>query len=258
VVPLCAWLDLPRGEAGKGAEDQHMRQTLRVRVRLAAVAALTALATTGFTAPSAQAVVIDPSCLYPLNTPSMSLGLSTTAPIAGQPVYMKGRLRFNNCGVKGRPTTIRVGGAVAGTRTTDTFGYYAYRLAPLAATSVSASSSVDTGQTVLPASTRSISLSVRTNLRALVTTARSCRLKVSGTTYPLKRGATIYVQRRITRKGKFLGWSTVVTTRTGTTGTWAASAKLPCGSRVGISAYIKAVSGNAAGRTPTVTVTIRR
>lgn len=231
-----------------------MRKTLR----LTAAAALTAVATMGPGAPSAQAAAIDPSCLYPLNTPSMSLGLSTTAPVAGQPVYVKGRLRFNHCGVKGRETTIRVGGVAVGKRTTDTFGYYAYRLAPLAATSVSATSSVDTGQTVLAASTRTINLSVRTNLRAKVATSSGCRVKVSGTTYPLKRGATIYVQRRITRKGKFVGWGTVATTKTGTTGAWAAKVKLPCGSRVGISAYIKAVSGNAAGRTPTVTVTVRR
>lgn len=232
-----------------------MRRTLRV----AAAAAATALVTLGFTVPPAQAAAIDPSCLYPPNaTPSMSLGLSSTAPIAGQPVHVKGRLRFNQCAVSGRPTTIRIGGVAVGTRTTDTFGYYAYRLAPLAATSVSANSSVDTGQAVLPASTRTISLSVRTNLRARVTTASACRVKVTGTTYPLKRGATVYVQRRITRAGRFVGWGTIATAKTGANGAWAATAKLPCGSRVGISAYIKAVSGNAAGRTPTVTITVRR
>jgi hypothetical protein len=231
---------------------------MRRTVRMTAAAALTALATIGFGAPQAQAA-IDPSCLYPPNaTPSMSLGLSTTAPIAGQPVHVKGRLRFNNCGVAGRPTTIRVGGVALGKRVTDTFGYYAYRLGPLSATSVSASSSVDTGQAVLPASTRTINLSVRTNLRASVTTVRGCKVKVTGSTYPLKRGATVYVQRRITRKGKFVGWGTIASAKTGSKGTWAATARQPCGSRLGISAYIKAVSGNAAGRTPTVTVTVRR
>jgi hypothetical protein len=110
----------------------------------------------------------------------------------------------------------------------------------------------------VPVSTLTIPLSVRTNLRAKVSTASGCRVKVAGTTYPKKSGATVYVQRRVTRKGKFVGWGTVGKARTTSTGGFAATVKLPCGSRVGISAFINAVSGNAASRTPTVTVTVRR
>lgn len=225
---------------------------MRITRRIAALAVATALAALGLAAPPASA--IDASCMYPPSTPTLTLGLSTTAPVAGQPVYAKGRLRYNNCPVSGRPTTVRVGGRVAGVRSTDTFGYYAYRMAPLAATSVSASSSFN-GVT---ATTRTIKLSVRTNLRARVAAIRGCRVKVTGTTYPKKSGATIYVQRRLTRSGKFIGWSTVRTARTNSKGAWATTLKLPCGSKAGISAFIKAVSGNAANRTPTVTVRVRR
>jgi hypothetical protein len=236
---------------------------MRRTVRVAAAAALTAMVTVGFSAPSAQAVAIDPDCLYGLPTPTMSLGLSTTAPTAGQPVYVKGRLKLRECNIPGRPIAIFANDVQVSSKTkpprTDSFGYYAYRLAPLASTKVRATSSVEIAPGVVQsAASRTITLSVRTNLRARVTTARACRVKASGTTYPLKRGATIYLQRRITRKGKFVGWSTIATAKTGSTGAWAATAKLPCGSRIGISAYIKAVSGNAAGRTPTVTVTVRR
>jgi hypothetical protein len=225
---------------------------MRMSLRLGALTTVASLCSLGLVTPAAHAVPA--SCLYPPSTPTLSIGLSTTSPVAGQPVYVKGRLRHNNCGVNGAATTITVGGRVVATKTTDTFGYYSYRFAPLAATTVSAASSY----AGTPATAGPRSLSVRTNLRARFATARSCRVKVSGTTYPKKSGATIYVQRRVTKAGKFVGWRTAGSTRTRSTGAWAATVKLPCGSRVGLSAYIKATGGNAANRTPTVTVRVRR
>ena len=225
-----------------------MRRVLRAAAGVAAVSLLSL----GMSVPSASA--IEARCLYPPTKPTLSIGLSTTAPVAGKAVYVKGRLRYNTCGVAGRPTTAKAGTKSLGTKNTDSFGYYAFRFVPLTRTSVSARSSYNG----VAAASRSIKMSVRTNIKGTFSAPGSCRVSVSGSTYPKKRSVIVYVQRRLTSGGRFVGWSTVAKVRTTTTGTFRATVKRPCGSKTGMSVYIAAMTGNAAGRTPTVTVTARR
>jgi hypothetical protein len=101
-------------------------------------------------------------------------------------------------------------------------------------------------------------MSVRTNITARWAAPGGCKVSVTGTTYPKKTGVTVSTQRRLTSGGKFVGWSTAARVRTTSTGTFKGTVQLPCGSKQGMSTYVVAMTGNAAGRTPTVTLTAVR
>lgn len=226
---------------------------MRSTKRSIAVASATILATIAMGTPGASAIAS--KCLYPPSTPALSVGLSTTAPTAGQPVYVRGRLTYNQCGVTGSSVTAKAGGKVIGTRTSDATGSYSVRFTPSAKTSVSARSSFNR----VAVNSRVLGVAVRTNLRGTKAVAvGTCRVTVKGTILPVRKGATILVQRRLTKGAKFVGWATVAIARTSAKGAYGATVKLPCTSKAGLSTYIAPTKTNAANRSTTMTVTARR
>lgn len=221
--------------------------------RSVAVASATAVATLMWGAPAANA--IEAKCMYPPSTPVLSIGLSTTAPTAGAPVYVRGRMTYNKCGVNGTAVTVRAGGKTIGTRTTDAVGNYSTRFTPMTKTSAYAQGSFNR----VAVKSRTLGLAVRTNLRGTTATVGSrCRVTVKGTVLPVRTGLAISVQRRIMKGTKFVGWATVATARTNTKGAYGATVTLPCSAKVGLSAYVPPTKTNAANRTATLTVTPRR
>jgi len=217
------------------------------------VAVTTVLATLALGAPSANA--ISSTCMYPPTTPALSVGLSTTAPTAGQPVYVRGRLTYNKCGVSGMGVTVRAGGRTIGAPTTDATGNYTARFTPSVNSSAYAASSFNK----VAAKSRTLGFAVRTNLRGTSSVAvGSCRVTVKGTIYPVRKGAIVVVQRRLVRGTKFIGWSTVASPRTNLKGQYGATVTLPCAAKTGLSTYIAPTKINAGNRSSTMTVTAKR
>jgi hypothetical protein len=154
-----------------------------------------------------------------------------------------------------RPTGDRQGGTKAlGTRNTDSFGYYAFRFDPLAKTSVSATSSFDSVARGRP---QHLDVRAHEHHRA-VGDPGWVQGQRDRHDVPEEDGVTVSTQRRLTSGGKFVGWSTAARVRTTSTGTFKGTVLLPCGSKQGMSTYVVAMTGNAAGRTPTVTLTAVR
>ncbi|MEP7054594.1 MAG: hypothetical protein ABI912_05035 [Actinomycetota bacterium] len=226
---------------------------MRNSTRSIAVAAATVLATIALGTPVAGALAS--TCMYPPSTPVLSVGLSTTAPTAGQPVYVRGRMSYNKCGVSGSAVTVRAGGRTIGTRTTDTGGNYSVRFTPTTKTSVYAAGAFNR----VAVKSRTLGVAVRTNLRGTsVVAIGSCRIAVRGSIYPVRKGLPVVVQRRITQGTRFVGWSTLATARTTVTGSYAATVTLPCASKAGVSTYVAPTQTNAANRSSTITVTAKR
>jgi len=218
-----------------------------------AVVGATVLATMTVGMPGANAIAS--KCLYPPSKAALSVGLSTTAPTAGQPVYVRGRLSYNNCGAAGGAITVRSGGKTIGARTTDSAGNYAVRFAPMTKTSVYAAGSFG-GK---PVKSRTIGVLVRTNLRATkAVAAKRCKVSVKGTILPVRKGLAVSVQRRVTKGKKFVGWETVATARTTAKGAYATTVSLPCNQKAGVSTYIAPTKTNAANRSTTITVTPKK
>lgn len=226
---------------------------MRKTTRAIAVATATVLASLAWGVPSASA--IDAKCLYPPSKPSLSIGLSTTAPTAGQPVYVRGRLAYNNCGVDASAITVRAGGRSLGAPKTDRSGNYSVRFVPLTKTSTWAQGTFN--RTV--AKSRTLGIAVRTNLRGTTSTAVGrCRVTVKGTIYPVRKGRPIAIQRRLMKGTRFVGWTNVATTLTNAKGAYGTTVTLPCGSKAGLSTYVGPTTTNAANRSATMTVTARR
>lgn len=225
---------------------------MRNMIRSAAVAGVTVLASLAWGAPAAEALAA--KCMYPPSRPAVSLGLSTTAPTAGQPVYARGRLTYNKCGVNGTTMMVRLSGRTIGTPKTNATGNYAVRFTPMKNSSVYAAGTFNRR-----AVSRTLGFAVRTNLRA--TTAKPvgrCRVTVKGIILPVRKGATVLIQRRITKGTKFIGWQTVATTRTNVKGAYGATVTLPCGAKTGVSTFIAKTKINAANRSATITVLAKR
>lgn len=221
--------------------------------RSIAVAGAAILTTVALGAPSAGA--IDSKCMYPPSRATLSVGLSTTAPTAGQPVYVRGRMAYNKCGASGSAITVRAGGKTIGSRTTDAAGAFSVRFTPKVKTSVYAAGSFNR----ISVSSRTLGVAVRTNLRSTRAVAvGSCRISVKGTIFPVRRGATVLIQRRLTKGKTFIGWGTLATARTTAKGAYGAVVSLPCSSRAGVSTYIAPTKTNAANRSTTITVISKR
>jgi hypothetical protein len=226
---------------------------MRNTKRAIGVAAVTVLATLALGAPGASA--IDSKCMYPPSTPALSVGLSTTAPTAGQAVYVRGRMTYNKCGANGNPVTVRSGGKTIGSRTTDSGGNYSVRFTPNTNTSVYAAGSFNK----TPVKSRTLGVAVRTNLRGTTAVAvGSCRVTVKGTIFPVRKGATVLIQRRLARGTKFIGWGTLATTHTSAKGAYGATVTLPCASKAGLSTYIAPTKINGGNRSTTITVTAKK
>jgi hypothetical protein len=225
---------------------------MRNTVRSVAVAAVTVLASLAWGTPGASA--LDAKCMYPPSSPVLSIGLSTTAPVAGQAVYVRGRLTYNKCGVSTTAITVRAAGKTIGTPKTDAVGNYTVRFTPLVKTSAYAAGSFNR----VAAKSRTLGLAVRTNLRSTsVTAAGGCRITVKGTIYPVRKGRSITISRRLMSGTKFLGWTSLGTTTTNSSGAYGKTVTLPCGSKAGLSTYIGPTTTNAANRSTTMTVTAR-
>lgn len=221
--------------------------------RSIAVAGAAILTTVTLGAPSAGA--IDSKCMYPPSRASLSVGLSSTAPTAGQPVYVRGRLAYNRCGATGSTITVRSGGKTIGSRTTDAAGNYSVRFSPTSKTSVYAAGSFNKAAV----KSRTLGVAVRTNLRSTKAVAvGSCRVSVKGTIFPVRKGATVLIQQRLTKGKTFVGWGTLATARTTAKGAYGAVVSLPCTSEAGLSTYIAPTKTNAANRSTTITVTSKR
>jgi hypothetical protein len=226
---------------------------MRNTKRAISVAAVTVLATIALGAPGASA--IPSTCMYPPSTPVLSVGLSTTAPTAGQAVYVRGRMTYNKCGVNGTAVTVRAGGKTIGSPTTDALGNYSVRFTPTVNTSVYAAGTFNR----VAVKSRTLGVAVRTNLRGTSAVAvGSCRVTVKGTIYPVRAGATVVIQRRLVKGTKFIGWGTLATARTNLKGAYGATVTLPCTSKAGVSTYIAPTKINGANRSTTITVTAKR
>lgn len=218
-----------------------------------AIIGATVVATMAVGMPGASA--IDSKCLYPPSKAALSVGLSTTVPTAGQPVYVRGRMAYNGCGANGGAITVRAGGKTIGSRITDKAGGYAVRFTPQTRTSVYAAGSFG-GK---PVKSRTIGVLVRTNLRATKAVAgKRCTVAVKGTILPERKGLSISVQRRVTKGTKFVGWETIATARTSAKGAYATTVTLPCNRKTGVSTYIAPTKTNAANRSTTITVTPKK
>ena len=225
---------------------------MRITMRSVAVASATTLVTLMWGVPSAGAIAS--TCMYPPSTPVLSVGLSTTAPVAGQPVYVRGRLTYNKCGLGGSVITVRAGGKTIGTRTTDSTGSYSVRFTPTVRTSVYAAGTFNQ----VGVKSRTLGVAVRTNLRGTTAgAAGSCRVTVKGTIYPVRRGATVVVQRRLTKGARFIGWATLARPKTNAKGAYGATIRLACASKAGLSTYIAPTKLNAANRSATMSVTAK-
>lgn len=217
-----------------------------------AVATATILATLAWGTP---ANAIAAKCMYPPSTPTLSVGLSTTAPIAGQPVYVRGRMVYNRCGVDGVRVTVRVSGRTVGSPVTNATGDYSLRWNPLTKTSTYTMGSFNR----VTVKSRTLGIVVRTNLRGTKATAiGGCRVTIKGTIYPVRKGRAVAIQRKLMKGTKFVGWTNVGTTLTSSTGAYGKTVTLPCGKTAGLSAYIGPTQTNAANRSTTITVTARR
>jgi hypothetical protein len=103
---------------------------------------------------------------------------------------------------------------------------------------------------------RTLGVAVRTNLRGTKAAALgSCRVTVKGTVYPVRKGATLVIQRRLVKGTKFIGWGTLATAHTDAKGAYGATVTLPCASKAGLSTYIAPTKINGANRSTTMTVT---
>lgn len=219
------------------------------------IAVVTATVLASITMGNPEASALAGQCLYPPSKAALSVGLSTTAPVAGQPVYVRGRLSYNKCGAAGSTVTVRSGGKTIGSRTTNATGDYAVRFTPNVRTSVYAASTF----TRAPLKSRTIAVAVRTNLRSTgASVAPACKVVVKGSILPVRKGLAISIQRRITKGKKFVGWQTLATARTSAKGRYGATVSLPCGSKVGLSTYIPPTKTNAANRSTTLSVTPKK
>ncbi|MEO6715315.1 MAG: hypothetical protein ABIM89_18095 [Mycobacteriales bacterium] len=226
-----------------------MRNT---RVRSLAVAAATILATLAWGTP---ANAIAARCMYPPSTPTLSVGLSATAPVAGQPVYVRGRMVYNRCGVDGVRVTVRVSGRTLGTPTTNATGDYSMRWIPVTKASTYTFGTFNK----VAVKSRTLGIVVRTNLRGTTAVAVGrCRVTVKGSIYPVRTGRAIAIQRKLMNGTKFVGWTNVGTTLTTSSGAYGKTVTMPCGKSAGLSAYIGPTLTNAANRSATITVTARR
>jgi hypothetical protein len=225
---------------------------MRNTVRSAAMAAVTVLASLAWGTPGASA--LDATCMYPPSTPVLSIGLSTTAPVAGQAVYVRGRLTYNKCGVGATGITVRAAGKTIGTPKTDSVGNYSVRFTPLVKTSTYSTGSFNR----VAVKSRTLGLAVRTNLRGTTAAAvGGCRVTIKGTVYPVRAGRSITISRRLLSGTKFLGWTSLGTTLTNSSGAYTKTVTLPCGSKAGVSTYIGPTTTNAANRSTTITVTAK-
>ncbi len=226
---------------------------MRKKTSLLTAFAVAAIGTFAAGIPSAQA--LEAKCMYPPSKPTLSIGLNTTAPTAGSPVYVRGRLTLNKCNVTGIPILIRGGKKVITTKGTDSTGSYSYRYTP----TVNGSFAANATMNKVVIGSRVLNIAVRANLRGTkVASVGKCRATVRGSIFPVRKGAVLQVQSRVTRGKKFVGWKTVGNARTDAKGNYSTTVTLPCGSKTGVSVFVPPTKINAANRTATSTVTVTK
>ena len=225
---------------------------MRRKMSLLTATAVAVVGTFAMGIPSAHAIAA--KCMYPPTRPVITIGLSTSAPTAGSALYLRGKLTYNKCGVGGQSVAIRGGAKTVGSTKTNVAGDYSYRIAPTVNGSYAANSSFNR----IGAGSRVLNIAVRTNLRGTkVAPVSSCRATVRGSIFPVRKGASLQVQRRVMKGTKFVGWKTVGTARTDARGNYATTVTLPCRSKTGVSVFIAPTKINAGNRTPTVTVAVK-
>jgi hypothetical protein len=226
---------------------------MRKRMSLLTAFAVAVIGTFAMGVPSAQA--LEARCMYPPSKPVLSIGLSTTAPTAGSALYVRGKLTLNKCNVGGTPVLIRGGKKIIATTRTDARGAYSYRYIPTVNGSFAGNATVNK----IVIGSRVLNIAVRTNLRGTkVAAVGRCRATVRGSIFPVRKGAVLLVQSRVTKGTRFVGWRTVGNARTDARGGYATTVTLPCGSKTGVSVFIAPTKINAGNRTATSTVTVKR
>lgn len=130
------------------------------------------------------------------------------------------------------------------TGSTNTDGYATFDLEPLRQTELRAvvTSGQDTVQTA------PLTVTVRRALSATYASAPGCAVTATGRVYPRAAGLSVWLQRRITRDGQELGFTTLAKGVTDADGVYRLRASAPCGARYALVTYAPTAAGTTAGR----------
>lgn len=130
------------------------------------------------------------------------------------------------------------------TGTTNQQGYAIFEVRPVRLTELRAS--VTVGDET--AAANPVNVNIRRALSASYFGGPGCELVAAGRVYPRSAGAPVWLQRRITRDGKELGFVTLAKGTSGSDGVYRLRYKAPCGARYALAAYAPASQGNTSGR----------
>src|SRR5436305_4997671 len=150
---------------------------------------------------------------YPTNGPVLSLDVSPRTITAGQTSVAFGKLRKNACPIGGATIRIERKRLVNGTATgswgllkttvTRSNGLYSTSIGPRHNVLVRAHFTGGGG--FAAATSRSITVNVRTKITEAATKGSACKITLTGATRPTKVHHTVTIQKRA-RKGHFNGW----------------------------------------------------
>jgi hypothetical protein len=198
-------------------------------------------------------------CPYPPNRPALATFESLDSVVAGDTIQVYGTLRQNNCGVRDASVALQrralVSGVPSGSwRTfasvvTDSSGLYSASRAPIAREQIRAVFNASGRFPAATSSTRAVSVYERVGIT--VTALSGCRLRVTGSTYPVKAGRTVAIGKR-GPAGHFHGWTTLWRVRTGPRGHYSAVHAMRCGTAYNLSSYIATDAVDWGNRSTTV------